>query len=321
MTTNSKPIIEHPMNYSRRRATKTLAKLAMSSFALPPFSMVSRNQKSAMLKRPIPSSGNPLPVIGLGTWQSFDVGNDSESRKQLTQVLSQMNAMGGKVIDSSPMYGSSEAVVGDLTSTLDFQDSFFYATKVWTSGRQQGIDQMKRSMQKMNRKTIDLMQIHNLVDWKTHLSTLKNMKEKGEIKYWGITHYTNASHEVLAQLIRDEKPDFAQFNFSIRERHAEDFLLQTASDNGTAVIINRPFEGGTLFRITKGKALPPWCKELAINSWAQFFLKYILGNDAVNCVIPGTSKPRHVIDNMGAGFGKLPDTKERNKMVQYLSNI
>lgn len=313
--------MEHPMNYSRRQATKTLAALAVSSFALPPLVTAAINQESSMRRRPIPSSGNPLPVVGLGTWQSFDVGDNREDRKQLIQVLSEMNAMGGKVIDSSPMYGSSEAVVGDLTAELDFQDSFFYATKVWTSGRQQGMEQMKRSMQKMKRETIDLMQIHNLIDWKTHLSTLRNMKERGEIKYWGVTHYTNASHKLLAQIIRDEKPDFAQFNYSIRERHAEDFLLRTAKENGTAVIINRPFEGGSLFRATKGKELPSWCENLDINSWAQFFLKYILGNESVTCVIPGTSKPRHVIDNMGAGFGNLPNATDRSKMVQYLSTI
>ncbi len=279
------------------------------------------NKNEKMIERKIPSSSKTLPIVGLGTWQSFDAGADVELRKQLATVLNEMHNKGGQVIDSSPMYGSSEEVVGDLTSKLDFQESFFYATKVWTTGKKAGLEQINSSMQRMGRKSMDLLQIHNLVDWQTHLSTLKNMKESGFIAYWGITHYSDSAHSKLAEIIKKEKPDFAQFNLSMAERNAEQFLLKTAQDNGTAVIINRPFAGGSLFRSVKGKELPTWAKELDIYSWAQFFLKYILGNEAVTCTIPGTSKPHHVIDNMGAGFSRLPNEKEREKMLATLSNL
>lgn len=262
-----------------------------------------------------------MPLVGLGTWQSFDVGKDQEQRKQLTEVLLKMKEKGGRLIDSSPMYGSSEQVVGDLSAQANIQEAFFYATKVWTSGKEAGREQIARSMQRMKRRQMDLVQIHNLIDWKTHLATLKEMKAQGKIRYWGITHYTDSSHASLAKIIKGEKPDFAQFNYSITGRHADHFLFKTAKDNGTAVIINRPFEGGSLFRKTKGKTLPPWCEDLEIASWAQYFLKYILAEEAVNCVIPGTSKPHHVIDNMMAGYGRLPSSTERKKMLNYLTAL
>ncbi|MEX0274337.1 MAG: aldo/keto reductase [Flavobacteriaceae bacterium] len=274
-----------------------------------------------MRQRKIHSSGELLPVVGLGTWQSFDVGQSSGARDPLKEVLREMTRKGGKLIDSSPMYGSSEKVVGDLTAELGLQDQFFYATKVWISGLSEGIRQMEASMKKMKRQQLDLMQIHNLVDWRTHAKTLRSWKEKGKIRYWGITHYTNGSHERLAQIIENEKPDFVQFNYSINERNAEKRLLNTAKENGTAVIINRPYDGGSLFRKVRGKELPGWCKEQEIHSWGQFFLKYILAHDAVNCVIPGTSKPHHLVDNMGAGYGPLPSESTRKKMIQHLNQL
>ncbi len=304
--------------YSRREAAKLMA-LASSSLMLTP-ALANVNIKT-MLKRKIPSSGDLLPVVGCGTWQTFDVGNNSEKRAQLSQVLLKMNALGGTVIDSSPMYGSSEAVVGDLTKSLKLSHAFFYATKVWTHGKQQGITQMQNSFKKFKRPVIDLMQIHNLVDWQTHVKTLRAWKGKGKIKYWGITHYTNASHNTLADIITKEHPDFVQFNYAINDLNAEKRLLKTAQDQGVAVIINRPYNGGTLFRKVKGKTLPSWCAELDINSWGQFFLKYILSHNAVNCVIPGTSKPHHAIDNMNAGYGKLPDEKQRKDMLSYFQNL
>jgi len=304
--------------YTRRQASKSLAFIAFGTAFLPYLESIKNQQ---MTTRKIPSSGRQLPVVGLGTWQTFDVGNDGSARAQLSEVLKKMKAKGGQVIDSSPMYGSSEQVVGDLTSELGIQDDFFYATKVWTSGRQAGIDQMAKSMKKMKRESMDLMQIHNLVDWQTHLKTLRAMKENGKIEYWGITHYTNASHKTLIQIIKDEKPDFVQFNYSINERNAEKGLLETAMDQGTAVILNRPFDGGSLFRLTRGKALPEWCEELDIRSWAQYFLKYLLAEKAVNCVIPGTSKPHHLVDNMMAGYGRFPSGKERIKMLDHLNTL
>lgn len=273
------------------------------------------------MKRKIPVSGEDLPVVGLGTWQTFDVGDNKDMRLQLSKVLSEMKALGGTMIDSSPMYGTSEQVVGDLCTELDINDGFFYATKVWTSGSQSGIDQMNASLQKMKREQLDLIQIHNLVDWETHIKTLRDWKSGEKIRYWGITHYTDASHETLIKLIKQEHPDFVQFNYSINERNAEKRLLDTARDQGIAVIINRPFDGGNLFRKIRGKQLPEWCTEIDINSWGQYFLKYILGYQAVNCVIPGTSNVRHLIDNMGAGFGLLPDNKDRERMIKHFNSL
>lgn len=273
------------------------------------------------MKRKIPVSGELLPVVGLGTWQSFDVGNDAEMHSRLTEVLQNMSKLGGAMIDSSPMYGSSEKVVGDLTSKLSFDDEFFYATKVWTSGKQKGIEQMNQSFRLMKREQIDLMQIHNLVDWKTHIKTLRQWKDEGKIRYWGFTHYTDSSHRMLSDLIKTEKPDFVQFNYSMGERHAENFLLNDAMENEVAVIINRPYQGGNLFRKVRDKELPSWAKDLDINSWGQFFLKYILGHPAVNCVIPGTSKVKHVVDNMGAGYGRLPGESERREMLKVLEGF
>lgn len=301
--------------YTRREASKLMLAAAAASLLMP--SLVSF-KSNGIMKRNIPSSGELLPVVGLGTWQTFDVHNDKDMHKQLTEVLLEMKQLGGAMIDSSPMYGSSEAVVGDLIQRASIRDAFFYATKVWTTGKEEGIAQMNASFKKMQRDVMDLMQIHNLVDWQTHIKTLRRWKEQGKIRYWGFTHYTNASHETLAKLIKRERPDFVQFNYSINQRHAEDFLLNVSRDNEAAVIINRPYDGGSLFRKTKGKALPEWCKDLDINSWGQYFLKYILSHEAVNCVIPGTSKVKHVIDNMKAGYGRLPDMQERQKMVDHL---
>lgn len=304
--------------YSRREATKMMS-LGTASLMLVP-SMVSFKSNNIM-KRSIPSSGERLPIVGLGTWQTFDVGNDTQKRNQLLEVLIKMNELGGAMIDSSPMYGTSEAVVGDLSSSLKLEEDFFYATKVWIEGRQQGIDQMRASFRKMKRTVMDLMQIHNLVDWKTHSKTLRDWKAQGKIRYWGLTHYTNASHDTLEKLIQNEKPDFVQFNYSISERNAEKRLLSVALDQGVAVIINRPYDGGSLFRITRGKTIPEWCAEIDINSWGQFFLKYILTHKAVTCVIPGTSKPHHVADNLKAGYGRLPDDKQREKMLNFLKTL
>ena len=303
---------------NRREAIQIISCATAGAFIMP--SLFSFKNNSIMTRK-IPSSGEKLPAIGLGTWQTFDVGNNQEMRLQLSEVLKEMKALGGTMIDSSPMYGSSEKVVGDLCTQLYMQNDFFYATKVWTNGRQAGIEQMNASMKKMQRKQMDLMQIHNLVDWQTHIKTLRDWKSEGKTRYWGLTHYTDASHDTLIKLIKQEHPDFVQFNYSINERNAEMGLLDTAKDLGTAVIINRPFDGGNLFRKMKGKQLPEWCMEIDINSWGQYFLKYILGHEAVNCVIPGTSQAKHVIDNMVAGYGKLPDSNERKRMIEYLKNI
>ena len=304
--------------YNRREILK-LSALAGIGLSFRPVDTLILDPK--VLCRAIPSSGESLPSVGLGTWQTFDIGSSPEQRKILSQVLRELHRFGGAVIDSSPMYGASEKVVGDLTAKLGFKDQLFYATKVWTSGQRSGIAQMEASMKKMGRTTMDLIQIHNLVDWKTHARTLKQWKEQGKIRYWGITHYVDSSHASLEAIIKSERPDFVQFNYSILSRHAENSLFDTAKKYGAATIINQPYEGGSLFRKVKGKELPDWAKEWDINSWGQYFLKFILSNPNVTCAIPGTSKPHHMIDNMKAGLGRMPDSITRIKMVTHLKSF
>mgnify|MGYP002147728235 CR=1 FL=1 len=280
------------------------------------------NNDTIMLKRRILSSADEwLPVVGLGTWIQFDVGASAEERQPLVEVLKKMAELGGKVIDSSPMYGKAETVVGDLAAETGLADRFFYATKVWTSGEKEGIEQMQDSMRKMRRQTMDLMQIHNLLDWEIHLKTLRKWKEEGRIRYLGITHYKASAHEQLEKIIRTEKIDFVQCNYSIKVRDAENRLLGAARDNGVSVLINEPFGTGTLFQSVKGKDLPEWAADYDINSWAQFFLKYILANEAVTCVIPGTSNPKHVADNLNAAMGRLPDEAGRKKMIEFMEKL
>ncbi len=275
------------------------------------------NKPADILQRAIPGTKELLPIIGMGTWQTFDIGEGKEQRTQMRDILRAFYKRGGRVLDSSPMYGRSEDVLGDLTADLKLLGQFFMATKVWTSGANQGIQQMKSSMSKMRTQPMDLMQVHNLVDVKTHLRTLSEWKAAGKIRYIGLTHYVVSAHDDLERLIRSEEIDFIQVNFSIQTRNAEKRLLAIAQDHEVGVLINRPYEGGNLFRRMKGKALPEWAAEWDISSWGQFFLKYIVSHPAVTCAIPATSKLHHLEDNMGAAFGRLPDEKTRKKMVQY----
>lgn len=301
---------------SRREALKLLGVTSLS-LTVPQLSFGMQQ----ILKKAIPSSGQQIGVVGLGTWQTFDVGNDVNSRKPLKEVLKVLVQNGGSLVDSSPMYGSSEKVVGDLVDELDFKSSIFTATKVWTSGKQNGIDQMKKSIDLMRSNPMDLMQIHNLQDWKTHIKTLYDWKEQGLVKHIGITHYLNSSHDTLEKIIKAENIDFVQLNYSINERNAEKSLLDTARDNQVAVLTNRPYDGGNLFRVTKGMTLPAWSSEFDCKSWGQFFLKYLLSHPSVTCVIPGTSKAHHMLDNMGAGLGSLPSLAQREKMVALINSI
>jgi diketogulonate reductase-like aldo/keto reductase len=274
--------------------------------------------EQTILKRLIPSTREELPVVGVGTWQTFDVGESDTQRDPLKEVLKTLLSKGGTVIDSSPMYGRSEEVVGDLSSELNVNDKLFMATKVWTTGKESGIRQMNTSLRLMRRKTIELMQIHNLTDWETHIKTLRQWKDEGKIKYVGLTHYTESAHDRLASIIAREPVDFIQINYNLVERNAEKKLLPFAREKKVAVIINQPFESGSLFRRVKGKALPQWAKEFDCHSWAQFFLKFILSNPAVTCVIPGTDNPRHMLDNMRAGFGRMPSEKQRQDMIKMV---
>lgn len=268
-----------------------------------------------MLTRPIPRTGEPLPVIGFGTWQTFDIGQDRAELDQRQAVLAALFEAGGRVIDSSPMYGRAESVVGRLLTAMGAHDKAFVATKVWTSGEAAGVAQMNQSFQKLEAKTIDLMQVHNLVDWRTHLRTLRAWKEQKRLRYVGITHYTMPALDDLARIIRAEEIDFVQLGYSIGTREAETRLLPLAAERGVAVIINQPFDSGSLFSRARGKSLPGWASEINCTSWAQVFLKYILGNGAVTCAIPGTARPDHARDNIAAGFAPLPDEALRRRMA------
>jgi aryl-alcohol dehydrogenase-like predicted oxidoreductase len=280
-----------------------------------------RNAPAAGLKRTIPRGGEALPAVGIGTWQTFDVGPRAAERNELKEVLRLFVELGGTVVDSSPMYGQAERVVGDLAAELGIQQKLFLATKVWTSGREAGIQQMENSLRLMRTKRMDLMQVHNLLDVGTHLGTLREWKTAGKIRYIGITHYHEGAYRELERLVKTREYDFVQFNFSMAEREAEERLLPLCADSGTAVIVNRPFAHASLFGKVKGKPLPPWAGEFDCASWAQFFLKYILGHPAVTCVIPGTGRVAHLKDNMQSGAGRLPDAAMRQRMVRHLESL
>jgi diketogulonate reductase-like aldo/keto reductase len=274
-----------------------------------------------MLTRPIPKTGEPLPVVGVGTWQAFDVGSHRAALDPRKEVLRVLFEAGGRVIDSSPMYGRAEQVVGTLLAEMEPKDKPFLATKVWTSGEAAGAAQMSASFAKLQADTIDLMQIHNLVDWRTHLKTLRSWQEKKRFRYIGITHYTSSALDDLAAVIRAEPIDFVQLAYSIDVRAAETRLLPLAAERGIAVLVNRPFSTGGLFGKVRGKSLPAWATEFDCTSWSQFFLKFILGHPSVTCVIPGTGKPEHMRDNVGAGLGRLPSADQCRRMAAHWGQI
>jgi diketogulonate reductase-like aldo/keto reductase len=305
---------------TRRQATRLIG-VSAAGLCLPVDALraPAKSESAAMLTRAIPSTGEKLPVIGLGTWQAFDVDLTADNRRQLGDVLSLFVKLGGRVIDTSPMYGRAEDVIGELTAALGIRDKVFLATKVWTRGKENGIKSMERSMTLLRAKKIDLMQVHNLVDVQTQLATLREWKSQGRIRYFGITHYEAGAFADVEKIMRSEKLDFVQINYSIMEREAEDRLLPLAQERGLAVIVNRPFGGGDLFSRTRSKPLPDWAAEFDCRSWAQFFLKWIVANSAVTCAIPATNKPRHLEDNMMAGIGQLPDAKMRQRMVELVS--
>src|SRR5688572_4396795 len=291
--------------------------LLLTSLGLTPFTGWSF-MESKITKRKIPTTQEELPCVGIGTWQTFDVGSSDAERNPLKEVLQKLIENNASVIDSSPMYGSSEKVVGDLSQELNLNNKLFIATKVWTSGEEAGIKQMNDSFSLLKRQRIDLMQIHNLVDWQTHLKTLRQWKEQGKVRYIGLTHYTDSNHDTVASIIKNNPVDFIQINYNLLDRHAEEKLLPLAQELKIAVLINRPFEEGALFGRVKGKVLPEWAAEFDCTSWAQLFLKFILSNPAVTCVIPGTSKVTHLLDNLQAGTGKLPDSSHKKKMIELI---
>lgn len=271
-----------------------------------------------MSTRKIPRSGEALPVVGLGTWQTFDVGPSPAERAPRLEVLRAFLAAGGRVIDSSPMYGRAEEVTGDLLAELPGAPRPFLATKVWTTGKAAGEAQIAESFRRLRAPVIDLLQVHNLVDWRTQLATLRDLKAAGRIRYVGITHYATSAFEELERLLRGEALDFVQLPYSIASREAEARLLPAAVEAGTAVLVLSPLEKGSLFRAVRGKALPPWAKELGAGSWSEVFLKFILGNPAVTAVLPATANPKHLAENVAAGRGPFPDEALRRRMAAEL---
>jgi len=295
---------------TRRAALRLLGVAAAAGAAMRPAGVA-----AAALERRIPSSGEMIPALGIGTWRVFDVGASAADRAPIKEVLRRFVEMGGRVIDSSPMYGAAETVLGDVGSELEVLDRLFLATKVWTSGRQAGIAQMEESFRRMRTRRMDLMQVHNLLDWKTHLRTLREWKAAGRLRYVGVTHYVSSAYDELEAVLRAEPLDFVQVNYSLGERESERRILPLARERGVAVLVNRPFAEGALFSRVRGKPVPPWAAEIDCDSWAQVFLKWILAHPAVTCVIPGTGKPEHLLDNMKAGAGRLPDAAMRERIA------
>mgnify|MGYP000238091423 CR=1 FL=1 len=269
-----------------------------------------------VIRRPIPATGERVPVAGMGTYRTFDMDTgDPQARERMLTVLRRFVDGGGRVIDSSPMYGRAEAVVGELAKGLGVTDQLWMATKVWTQGRSRGVEQMERSLERMGVATMDLMQVHNLLDLETHLATLKAWKDEGRVRYIGATHYTVSRHSDLARLIERYPLDFVQFNYNVGERHAEQRLLPACRDQGVATLINEPFEQGRLFGRVEGRAVPEWASEIGCRTWAQLLLKFLIGHPAVTAVIPATSDPEHAAENVAAGRGEVPDEGMRERIA------
>ena len=290
--------------------------IALSSLSFLPTLSNASILNESMLKRVIPSSGEELPVIGLGTSRVFDIERSKNELNVREKILDIFYENGGRLIDTSPMYGMSEEIIGITAKKYIEKNRFFLATKVWTEGRENGMRQIEESFQKMRTDKISLIQVHNLLDWKTQIKTLRSLKDEGRIDYIGITHYKSNAFDEMIKIMKAEKVDFAQFNYSMGEREAEQKILPFCKDNGIATLINRPFMRGRLFREVQEKKLPSWVSDYDIDSWGQFFLKYIISNDAVTNIIPATSKPKNMLDNAEAGMGRMLDEKAKKRMLE-----
>ncbi|MDZ7804583.1 aldo/keto reductase [Thiohalophilus sp.] len=307
------------VSLSRRRLLQQALALALS-LNLPRAGWA--GDKPQKILRKIPATGETLPAIGMGTWLTFGIDLDDESAlRTRSAILETFFELGGSVIDSSPMYGSAEEVVGNCLARLDSTPDLFAATKVWTSGWRAGVRQMERSRLLWNVERFDLMQVHNLLDWKTHLATLKEWKAAGRIRYLGVTTSHGRRHSELARIMETEPLDFVQLTYNLLDREAEQRLLPLAKERGIAVLANRPFQGGGLFRRFASQPLPKWAEAIDCENWAQFFLKFIISHPAVTCAIPATSKVAHMRENMGAGYGRLPDAKLRRRMSEYIRGL
>lgn len=305
-------------SHTRRYFLQSAAAAALLSTLLP---RRSRAAPGGVIRKTIPSSGERLAVIGMGTSRTFNVGTDAASLANLAPVMQAFFDQGGQLIDSSPMYGNAEAVCGELLQKIDDRQQLFAATKVWTNGRREGIEQMQRSRERMGVARIDLMQIHNLRDWQVQLETLQEWKQQGKIRYIGITTSHGRYHAELEKILRQHRFDFVQFSYNILDREVEQRLLPIAQERDIATLINRPFQRGSLFRQVKGEAVPDWAAEFDCASWGQFFLKFIASHPAVTCVIPATSKVKHMVDNMQAGIGRLPDADMRQRMIGLVESL
>lgn len=306
-------------NFTRRRFIGWCSGLGLS---LTPIARYVFADTQNIQLRVIPDSGERIPAIGMGSWLTFAVGNDTEARTARVNVLRVFFAEGGRLIDSSPMYGTSEEVIGYCLKKLQAQQQVFSATKVWTVGWQAGMRQMHRSRALWGVPRFDLMQIHNMLDWQTHLETLKAWKREGKIRYIGMTTSHGRRHAELEKVMAKEDAfDFVQFSYNIEDREAEQRLLPLAVERKLAVIINRPFQRGGLFDNVAGKPLPAWASEIDCHNWAQFFLKFIISHPAVTCAIPATSRVDHMQENMGSLRGRLPDPGLRKKMIAYYQSV
>ncbi|HYW03718.1 MAG TPA: aldo/keto reductase [Gammaproteobacteria bacterium] len=321
MNTSRRPGRPESRKLSRRDFLRLAAGAAVTAW-LPLQPARGRTDARTMTTRPVPSSGEAIPVVGLGSARTFDVDpSDANAMRPLLGVMRAFHAGGGRLVDSSPMYGNAEAVIGILARELGVTDDLFMATKVWTRGRDAGIAQMQRSARRMGVKRLDLIQVHNLVDLRTQLDTLKRWRDEGRVRYIGVTHSSVSTHEDLLRVVESEPIDFVQLNYNIAVRDAERRLLPAAADRGVATLINEPFGSGSLFRRTRGRPLPDWAAGIGCGSWAQYFLKFILGHPAVTCVIPATADPGHEADNVRAGYGRLPDAAERARMARHFASL
>jgi diketogulonate reductase-like aldo/keto reductase len=303
-----------------KTSRRTVLKVVGVSSLIPSIALQATDAKNYMARRIIPSTGELLPVIGLGTSRVFDTNLSEKSLNPRKEIVKALLDHGGSLIDTSPMYGRAEEVTGKIAQDLKINDRLFLATKVWIEGKEAGEIQMNASSKKLNKAVIDLMQIHNLLDWKTHIKTLYKWKEQGKINYIGISHFRSNAFNQIEKIITKERIDFAQFNYSLEEREAEKRLLPLCREKGVATLINRPFMRGKLFKAVARKKLPSWTYEYNVNTWSQFFLKFILANQAVTTVIPATSNPAHMIDNLIGGIGPIPEVGLQKKMVEVVAD-
>ncbi len=308
----------HACNRQRRTVLKLLA-AATATVVSPPAASASetRGTSATMVTRKLRSSGETIPVIGLGSADTFNVGDSATERAPLAGVLRGLVDGGGSVVDTSPMYGNAESVIGDLVHELGIREQLWLATKVWTRGREAGRKQIEESFTRLRTERLELLQIHNLLDWREHLPTIRALQQDGRVRYAGITHYRADMHSELERVLGEERFDWLQVNYSLAEPDAESRLLPFCQQRGIAVMVNRPFADGAMFARVKDKPLPPWAEEIGCASWGQFFLRWIVSHPAVTCVIPATSKPKHVLDNCAAGAAPLPDARQRQRMSAY----